>query len=44
VFTHTGAFDSSSGNFEITAVPEPGTLLLVGSGITALALRRRRKA
>lgn len=29
---------------QVAAVPEPGTLLLVGSGITALALRRRRKA
>jgi len=28
----------------VQPVPEPGTLLLVGSGITALALRRRRKA
>jgi len=25
-------------------IPEPGTLLLVGSGLSALALRRRRKA
>lgn len=28
----------------VEPVPEPGTLLLVGSGVSALVLRRRRKA
>jgi hypothetical protein len=27
-----------------SVVPEPGTLLLIGSGLTALALRRRRRS
>jgi hypothetical protein len=39
------AFYVSADRVEVTdAVPEPGTLLLVGSGLSALALRRRRKA
>ena len=34
------AFDSYA---TFDAVPEPGTLLLLGSGLTGLAMRRRRK-
>ncbi|MFN8092483.1 MAG: PEP-CTERM sorting domain-containing protein [Vicinamibacteria bacterium] len=45
-FSSSGPFPNSLfwDNIQGQAVPEPGTLLLVGSGITALALRRRRKA
>jgi hypothetical protein len=43
VFTGA-AFTASVTNADITnTVPEPGTLLLLGGGISALALRRRRK-
>jgi hypothetical protein len=37
------AFGPALDNVRLEAVPEPGTLLL-GSGISALVLRRRRKS
>jgi hypothetical protein len=36
--------DSVDSALLIDQVPEPGTLLLLGSAVTALALRRRRKS
>jgi hypothetical protein len=37
------AIDLGSGQADITAVPEPGTLVLMGLGSAVVALRRRRR-
>jgi len=43
-FSLTGASLTFTAEPNVAPVPEPGTLLLFGSGVVTLALRRRRKA
>ena len=44
IITHSSApHQSTSGNFELVAVPEPTTLILLSSGLAGLGLFGRRK-
>lgn len=43
-FSGTTAGDAYFDNVRLEAVPEPGSLVLIGSGLAGLALRRRRRS
>lgn len=41
---HGFSYENNGGSISTSAVPEPSSILLSGAGITALLLRRRRRA
>jgi hypothetical protein len=43
-YNNTGTSTGSFSNFELSAVPEPSSVTLLGASIGSLALLRRRRA